>query len=103
MLIGNERFAEKFAHSSIDFARAEITIVQENLEPRRRLLVVVRQRHRINSRRAWCTLLRESDDRYRGEQQHDNKKPHRIKMNSERFRDFALDDKPLIARRLWGT
>ena len=85
VLIGNERFAKKFTHSSIDFARPEITIVQENLEPRRRLLIVVRQRHRINSRRRCCALLRESDDRYRDEQQHGNKKPHRIKMNSEKI------------------
>src|SRR5437879_1999467 len=77
--------SKKFPLSSIDLAPPEITIIHENLEPRRRLLVVVRQRHRINSRRRCCALLRESDDRYRDEQRHGNKKPHRIKMNSEKI------------------
>src|SRR5438094_9502625 len=77
VLIANERLAKKFAHPPIDLARPEITIIQKNLETRRSLLVVVRQRHRINSRGWCCALLRQSEDRDRNKKEREQKKHHK--------------------------
>src|SRR5207249_10665161 len=77
VLIGNERLAKKFTHPPVDLARAEITVIQKNLETRRSLLVVVRQRYRINSRRRCCALLRESEDRDRNKEEREQKELHK--------------------------
>src|ERR1700736_2583863 len=52
-LVVQKRFAKKFAHLSIDLSRPEIAIIEKNLEPRARLLVVIRQRHRDFRNRRW--------------------------------------------------
>src|SRR5205823_14787745 len=77
VLIGNERLAKKFAYPACDLDRPEITIIQENLETRRSLLVVVRQRHRINSRGWCCALLRQSEDRDRNKKEREQKELHK--------------------------
>jgi hypothetical protein len=37
-----QRLTKKFAHLAIDLPRPEIAVVEKNLEPRRRLLIVIR-------------------------------------------------------------
>src|SRR5204863_7159832 len=77
VLIGNERLAKKFTHPPVDLARPGITTIPKNLETRRRLLVVVRQCHRIDSRRRCCALLRESDDRNSNKEEREQKELHK--------------------------
>jgi hypothetical protein len=84
VLVRDERFPEKFAHLAIDLSRPKIAIVQENLEPGRSLLVVIRQRDGINpwwwrGCRCGCLLCM---CKYRHESRCDNHqcKFHRAKL-----------------------
>ncbi len=60
MLVGNERLAKKLAHFAIDLSRPKIIVIEKNLQPGCRLLIVIRQRDvnfggRLRSRRSnWC-------------------------------------------------
>src|ERR1041384_5066665 len=42
VFVGDERLAEELTHFAVDLSRAKIAVIQENLEPRRRHLIVVR-------------------------------------------------------------
>src|SRR5881398_3917545 len=44
-LIGQQRFAKKFAHFSVDFPRTEVVIIEKNLEAGGGQFVVVRKGH----------------------------------------------------------
>src|SRR5205807_7453627 len=58
VFVRDERFAEKFPHSSVNFPRSKITIVQKDLQPRGGFLVIIRQRDGIHRGRRSCFLLR---------------------------------------------
>jgi len=42
MLVRDERLAKKFAHLAIDLPGPEIVVIEKNLEPRARFLIVIR-------------------------------------------------------------
>ncbi len=45
VLVRDERLSKKFSHLAVDFSRAEVVVIEKNLEARRRLLIVIRQRY----------------------------------------------------------
>src|SRR5207245_11461345 len=45
VLVRDERLPKKFFHLAVDFSRSEVIVIEKNLKSRRRLLIVIRQRH----------------------------------------------------------
>src|SRR5688500_13432369 len=89
-LVMNERLAKKFAHAAVDFSRAEVVVIEKNLELHARLLVVIGEGHRDGRRHSSLWLrggtgtldLRFFRDRLRGhrgerEQNNQNSEMHR--------------------------
>ena len=42
----HERLAKKLAHPAVDLARAEVAVIEKNLQLHAGFLIVIRQRHR---------------------------------------------------------